>query len=65
MGKNMHKELEALGGVETPKLDDFWNWVKRTFTPTYQYEIQSYLEEATDVFDLEFRMKMLARRGML
>lgn len=65
MGKNMHNELQALGGVETPTISDFWAWVKRTFTPSYQTEIQSYLDQSTDIFDLEFRMKMLARRGML
>jgi hypothetical protein len=65
MGINMHKELEALGGVETPMVADFWSWVKKTFTPSYQNEIEHYLNQSTDVFDLEFRMKMLARRGML
>jgi hypothetical protein len=65
MGINMHNELEALGGVETPSLNSFWSWVREAFTPSYQNEIKSYLEQSTDVFDLEFRMKMLARRGML
>jgi hypothetical protein len=65
MGINMHNELEALGGVETPTSTDFWSWVKKTFTPSYQDEIEHYLKQSADVFDLEFRMKMLARRGMI
>lgn len=64
MGINMHNDLEALGGVETPAFD-FWEWVKKTFTISYQDEIQTYLAGATDHCDLEHRMNMLARRGML
>jgi hypothetical protein len=61
----MNKELEALGGVVTPKLSDFWSWVGRTFTPSYQNEIESYLSDSVDHKDLETRTRTLVRRGML
>ena len=41
----MASELDALSGVETPSLTDFWSWVKKTFTLTYQGEIEAYLAE--------------------
>ena len=61
----MYKELEALGGVRAPKLSDFWSWVKKTFTPSYQNEIESYLGDSVDHKDLETRTRILMRRGML
>ena len=61
----MYKELEALGGVYAPKLSDFWSWVKKTFTPSYQNEIESYLGDSVDHKDLETRTRILMRRGML
>jgi len=64
MGRNMHKELEALGGVEMPKFD-FWSWVEKTFTPDYRKEVDAYLADSTDHYDLEFRMRTLMRRGVL
>ena len=60
----MH-ELEALGGVYAPKLSDFWQWVRKSFTPSYQNEIEEYLKDSVDHKDLQGRMKSLARRGML
>ena len=59
------RELEALGGVYAPKLSDFWSWVRKTFTPTYQNEIESYLGDSVDHKDLETRTRVLMRRGML
>jgi hypothetical protein len=59
MGRNMHNELE------TPALKDFWNWVKKTFTPQYRTEIESYLAEAVDHVDVENRIRTLQRRGMI
>ena len=64
MGRNMH-ELEALGGVHAPKLSDFWTWVNNAFTPSYKNEIEAYLSESTDLFDLENRQESLVRRGMI
>ena len=65
MGINMHKELEALGGVHTPKLSDFWTWVKNTFTPSYQNEVEMYLKDSVDHKDLQSRMTTLMRRGLI
>ena len=65
MGRNMHKELEPLGGVDTPKLSDFWDWVKKTFTPSYQTEVEKFLSESVDIKDLESRMSVVQRRGFL
>ena len=65
MGINMHKELEPLAGVEVPQTNQFWQWCKQMFTPAYQNEIESYLAESTDHFDLEKRQETLIRRGMI
>jgi len=61
----MKKELEALGGVDTPYVSNFWNWVKRTFTISYQDEIESYLAQSVDYVDFDNRMRTLQRRGMI
>jgi hypothetical protein len=61
----MQKELEALGGVDTPYVSNFWNWVKRTFTISYQDEIESYLAQSVDYVDFDNRMRNLQRRGMI
>ena len=61
----MYKELEALSGVSTPIISDFWSWVKKAFTPSYQNEIESYLGDSVDHKDLETRTRILMRRGML
>ena len=59
------RELEALGGVYAPKLSDFWSCVRKTFTPSYQNEIESYLGDSVDHKDLETRTRILMRRGMM
>jgi len=61
----MQKELEALGGVDTPYVSNFWNWMKRTFTISYQDEIESYLAQSVDYVDFDNRMRNLQRRGMI
>ena len=61
----MAKELDALSGVETPNLTDFWNWVKKTFTVSYQTEVESYLNQSVDYVDYENRVRNLQRRGMI
>ncbi len=48
-----------------PDLSEFWDWVKRTFAPYYRTEIEAYLAEATDHADVEHRIKILQRRGMI
>lgn len=65
MGTNMHKELEPLAGVEIPQLSQFWEWCKQAFTPAYQREIEAYLADSSDHFDLQKRQDTLIRRGML
>jgi len=61
----MSKELDALSGIETPSLTDFWKWVKKTFTISYQDEISHYLNQSVDYVDYENRVRTLQRRGMI
>ena len=61
----MSKELDALSGVETPSLTDFWNWVKKTFTISDQSEVEAYLADSVDCVDYENRIRNLQRRGMI
>ncbi len=61
----MSNGLDALSGVETPSLNDFWQWVKNTFTPAYRSEIEAYLADSTDHADVERRILILQRRGMI
>ena len=61
----MSKELDALSGVETPSLTGFWNWVKKTFTISYQSEVEAYLADSVDCVDYENRIRNLQRRGMI
>lgn len=61
----MKDGLEALEGVRTPSFKDFWEWVKKTFTISYQNEIEVYLSESVDYVDFENRMQTLRRRGMI
>jgi hypothetical protein len=61
----MSNELDALSGVETPSLTEFWQWVKKTFTPAYRNEIEAYLAESVDHADVERRIINLQRRGMV
>lgn len=61
----MNKELEPLGGVDVPTYNNFWQWVKEAFTPSYTSEIEAYLNQSTDHADLEQRITTLQRRGML
>ena len=61
----MSDSLDALSGVETPSLKDFWQWVKKTFTPAYRSEIEAYLAESQDHEDVERRILILQRRGMI
>ncbi len=53
MGRNMHD------------LTNFWTWVKKTFTPSYQSEIEDYLKDSVDHKDLESRIATLQRRGLI
>jgi|688.fasta_scaffold256959_3 hypothetical protein len=46
-------------------MKEFWDWVLKTFTVDYQKEIEAYLADATNHYDLEQRMRNLMRRGMI
>jgi len=48
-----------------PDLSDFWQWVKKTFTISYQKEIEAYLADSVDYKDFDSRMEILRRRGMI
>ncbi len=61
----MYKELEALGGVSAPTMSDFWSWVRKAFTPSYQSEVEMYLKDSVDHKDLQTRVDILIRRGMI
>ena len=61
----MYKELEALGGVSAPTMSDFWSWVRKAFTPSYQNEVEMYLKDSVDHKDLQTRVDILIRRGMI
>ena len=62
----MYDDLKALEGVSVPSWTEaFSTWVSKTFTPSYQKEIDAYLEESMDHNDLERRMNILRRRGMI
>lgn len=43
---------------------EFWKWVTETFQPHIYDEIEDYLSQATDIKDLENRMRILRYRGM-
>jgi hypothetical protein len=57
--------LDALSGVETPSLTDFWSWARKTFTPAYRNEIEADLADSQDHADVERRILNLQRRGMI
>lgn len=70
MGRNMHSKdynLDPLVKFSDliPSFSNFWVWVKETFTPQYRDEIEAYLANSTDVFDLERKIVYLSRRGMI
>jgi hypothetical protein len=39
--------------------------VKGWFTPSYLNDVESYLSESVDLFDLERRIKLLQNRGFV
>ena len=58
--------LYALGGIQVPSLrTDFWRWMRKTFTPSYQSEIEHYLSDCKDHADLKRKMELLMLRGMI
>jgi hypothetical protein len=73
--KEIQKPLNAFVDTQTAfvkqvfqtnkALTDFWQWVKKTFTPYYRSEIEAYLADSTSHADVENRIKLLQRRGMI
>lgn len=45
--------------------NSFWAWVKATFRADYQKEIEEYLADSVSHYDLEQRIQLLQRRGMI
>ena len=46
-------------------MEVFWAWVKKTFTANYRSEIEAYLADSIDNVDVERRIALLQRRGMI
>ena len=46
-------------------LSEFWTWVKRTFSDPYREEINTYLAQSIDHADVERRIRVLMKRGMI
>ena len=61
----MMDDLKALEGVNVPSMKDFWSWVGKAFTPSYQDEVELYLKDSVDHNDLQCRVTTLMRRGMI
>jgi hypothetical protein len=61
----MSRPLDAFAGVDVPKMSDFWSWVHKAFTPSYQDEVEMYLKDSVDHKDLQARMDNLMRRGLI
>jgi Protein of unknown function (DUF3563) len=47
------------------KLFETLSWVRTSLREPYQSEAEAYLSEATDIYDLEHRIRQLDRRGMV
>lgn len=37
-------------------------WIERVITPNYQHELEQYLAQSQDIFDLEARMRRWERQ---
>jgi hypothetical protein len=61
----MNNDLKALEGVSMPTMSDFWTWVEKAFTPSYQNEVEMYLKDSVDHKDLQYRVDTLMRRGLI
>jgi hypothetical protein len=48
-----------------PDFNKFSSWVKETFTPNHRKEIEEYLATSVDVYDLERKITLLYRRGIV
>lgn len=50
-----------LSGAVAKAIDSIKEW----FTPSYLSDVESYLSESVDLYDLERRMKLLQARGFI
>ena len=44
----MNNDLKEFEGTHVPSVKDFWSWVEKAFTPSYQKEIDMYLGDSVD-----------------
>ena len=61
----MNNDLKEFDGVHIPSMKDFWSWVGKAFTPSYQDEVEMYLKDSVDHKDLQCRVDTLMRRGLI
>jgi hypothetical protein len=61
----MNNDLKEFDGVHIPSMKDFWSWVGKAFTPSYQDEVEMYLKDVVDHKDLQYRVDTLMRRGLI
>jgi len=63
----MEKSLDALAGIDVPtfSIEAVKKWLKETFKPAYQNEVEAYLAQSTDYGDFIHRENVLRRRGMI
>jgi hypothetical protein len=50
-----------LSGAISKALETMKEW----FTPSYLSDVESYLSDSTDLYDLERRIKLLQNRGFI
>jgi len=59
------KDTNLLESLLEMSIHDILEWVRDTFTPSYRKEVEAYLADSVDVFDLERRIQILQRRGIV
>jgi hypothetical protein len=59
------KDTNLLESLLEMSIHDVLEWVRDTFTPSYRKEVEAYLADSADVFDLERRIRILQRRGVV
>ena len=66
MGRNMHNtEPLAKFSDFIPSFSAFSQWLDDMFTASYRKEVDDYLATAVDIYDLERKMQILYRRGIV
>lgn len=66
MGRNMHtiKPLVKFSDF-VPNFGKFWAWLNQLAEDTTRKDIEAYLATAVDTHDLERKMQILYRRGIV